>query len=92
MIAHAEGRPPALAYALPPEDDGRPASLDLTLPDARRGGSVRVTVLRDGKPMAGVKVGLAPRDGPIRSTLPGFGVGLRSSDGDAVRALFRPTP
>jgi hypothetical protein len=91
VIAHAESRPPALAHALMPEDDGGPASLDVTLPDARRGGSVRVTVLKDGRPMAGVKVGLAPGDGALSAHLPGFGVEVRSSDGDAVRALFRPT-
>ncbi len=60
VIAHAEGRPPAIAYAPPPGADGRPATLDLTLPDARRGGSVRLTVLEDGRPKAGVNVELDP--------------------------------
>ena len=64
VIAHAEGRPPAMGYAPPPGDDGRPAALDLTLPDAGRGGSVRVTVLRDGEPLAGANVSLY-RQGPV---------------------------
>ena len=60
VLVHAAGRPPAIAYAPPPGADGRPATLDLTLPDARRGGSVRLTVLEDGKPKAGANVEFVP--------------------------------
>ena len=37
VIAHAEGRPPALAYAPTPGADGRPSTLDITLADAAAG-------------------------------------------------------
>ena len=86
VIAHAEGRPPALAFAPLPGADGRPATLDLTLPDARRGGSVRVTVLGKGKPWAGVSVGLIPEDGALSL----YGKWFGGVD-DAVDAQVQPT-
>ena len=79
-----------MAYAPLPGADGRPATLDMTLADARRGGSVRVTVLKDGKPMAGANVELAPRDGDFPRTSWLFGVESRGSVGDAAKALIRP--
>ncbi len=92
VIAHAEGGPPALAYAPMPGADGRPTSLDLTLPDARRGGSVRLTVLEDGRPAAGVNVSLDPSDGDLSTYLQTIGVEhTENPAGDAVKALIRPT-
>ncbi len=90
LIAHAEGRPPAMAHALPPGADGRPSTLDITLADAARGGSASVAVIKDGKPMAGASVGLYSWDG----TIPLFGYWFflpgRGPVRDAIEALIYP--
>ncbi len=58
VVAHVEGRPPAVATA-PGRSarNDRAAALDLTFAD--RGGSARVAVLKEGRPLAGAGVGLA---------------------------------
>jgi hypothetical protein len=90
IIVRAEGRPPALAFAPVPGGEGRPAALDLTLPDAGRGGSVRVTVLRDGEPLAGASVGLS-LDLPDLLSFGGYRGAARGPARDAYEALIHPT-
>jgi protocatechuate 3,4-dioxygenase beta subunit len=91
LIVHAEGRPPALAFGPPPAADGRTSTVDLMLADASRGGSARVTVLKDGQPMAGANVGLTLLD----ANVPLFAVGrkgaARGPDRDAIEAMLHPT-
>ena len=58
VVAHVEGRPPAVATAPGrSERNDRAAALDLTFAD--RGGSARVAVLKEGRPLAGAGVGLS---------------------------------
>jgi hypothetical protein len=71
LIAHHEGRPPAVAPLPVPPAGG---DCDLVLPG--RGGSLEVAVEADGKPLANVAVQITPELGdPVR----GFG-GRRAND------------
>ncbi|MHB1562431.1 MAG: carboxypeptidase-like regulatory domain-containing protein, partial [Isosphaeraceae bacterium] len=58
VMVGSQGHGPLLAYARDPgRDEDRPRSpLDLTVPD--RGGSLRVRVIKDGKPLEGAAVAL----------------------------------
>ena len=59
VVVRAKGRPPAVAYAeAPPADKSERGPLDVTLAEPGAGGSVRVRVLKDGKPMPGAEVAL----------------------------------
>ena len=62
--------------------------MDLTLADARWGGSARVTVLKDGEPMADANVGLTLLDPSAPSSPPGFEEPTRSPVRDAIDALI----
>ena len=76
VIAHRPGRPVGLAYAPPPENIGRSVALDLPLPDKSRGGSARVTVLRDGKPLAGAHVRMESDDSVMGPSHVGRGAAI----------------
>jgi hypothetical protein len=89
LIAHAEGGPPAALFVAAPGNDGRPVAVDLTLPDASRGGSLRVTVLKDGRPLAGAHVGLAPTVGDTPLSAANFG-GPAGPGNAAMHALSHP--
>ncbi len=59
VVVRAKGRPPAVAYAEAPHaDKSERGPLDVTLAGPGAGGSVRVRVLKDGKPMPGAEVAL----------------------------------
>jgi hypothetical protein len=89
VVAIAEGKPPALAYMMPPKkrDEARPP-LDLTLAD--RGGDLRVAILKDGKPVPGASVQLQSQNGAGMSD-PLY-VGSSHGPGrEAITAAFGPT-
>ena len=69
VVAHVAGRPPVVSTApARPMQNDRPATLDLTLAD--RGGSARIAVLKEGKPLAGAGVGLCSKGMRSRSHIP----------------------
>jgi len=90
VIAKAKGRPPAVANAEARSTrNDRPAKRDLTLAEA--GGSASVTVIKDGKPLAGSKVRLEAEGGANIH----FGFGWARDAHDAARtaldAVLAPT-
>ncbi len=88
LIAHTEGRPPALAFGPSPAAEGRASKVDLTLADASWGGSARVTVLKDGEPMADANVGLTLLDPSVPLFAAGFRGAARGPERDAIEALI----
>ncbi|HEX8199896.1 MAG TPA: carboxypeptidase regulatory-like domain-containing protein, partial [Isosphaeraceae bacterium] len=88
VIVRAAGRPPVVAYApTPSRSGGPPRTLDLTL--APEGGAVRVTVLKDGRPLPGAGVRLVSV-GAVGLSDWAY-VGRANGPGRAgIEALFQP--
>lgn len=89
VVASTEGKPPAVAYAIPPSkpDEMRP-TLDLTLAD--RGGDLRVAIIKDGRPVPGASVRLTSRSGAGLYS-PVYVGAARGPGRAAITAAFEPT-
>lgn len=90
VIAKAKGRPPAVANAEARSTQrDRPSKLDLTLADA--GGSASVTVIKDGRPLAGANVRLEAEGGANIHFGFGWARGTSGPAQAALNALLAPT-
>jgi hypothetical protein len=89
VVAIAEGKPPALACAIPPsKPDARRPALDLTLAD--RGGDLSIAIVKDGRPVPGASVRLSSQAGAGLFN-PNYVGAASELNRAAITAVFEPT-